>query len=104
MESVRKRSINRMRNVAHPDFWSKVVRLAQQMHSDYRAAFKTLHVGRNRLGHIGAPKNCIHEHDHGWTNCHRQDYFIRRARMVLIAQAAHICNGKDCPECLKLNF
>lgn len=53
---------------------------AEQMHRDYRAAFKALHVGRNRPGHVGAPKNCIPEHDHGWAKCHKRNYFRRRAK------------------------
>lgn len=57
----------------------RVEQIAMQLHAEYRAAFKALHTGRNKPGHIGTPKNCIDEHDHGWANCHKKKYFLRRA-------------------------
>lgn len=57
--------------------------LAELMHQTYRVAFKALHIGRLRSGSIGAKRNCINEHDHGFDSCHKKKYFLRRARMLL---------------------
>ncbi len=57
--------------------------LARELHRQYRAAFKALHTGRNKSGSIGAPKNCIAEHDHGWDACGKQTYFLRRANLMV---------------------
>lgn len=60
-----------------------VEQLAAHLHREFRAAFKALHTGRNRPGHLGVPKNCIQEHDHGWSKCHRKKYFLRRAKHLI---------------------
>jgi len=74
--------------------------LAEFMHQAYRAAFKSLHTGRNKSGSIGLFKNCIHEHDHGFGSCHKKAYFMRRAKMLLTdnvnvyrSGGGHIDNG-----------
>jgi len=56
---------------------SPVELLASQLHREYRAAFKTLHDGGAQCW------NNKGEHDHGWTKCHRQKYFLRRAAMLV---------------------
>lgn len=50
--------------------------LAMQMHREYRAAYKAL--GTRRLGYDDSL------HDHGWEACHRKDYFLNRARRLLL--------------------
>lgn len=67
---------------------SEVEDLAEQLHRDFRAAFKALHTGRNKPGHIGVPKNCINEHDHGWSKCHRKNYFRHRAQRQIETKRA----------------
>ncbi|VVB51710.1 Uncharacterised protein [uncultured archaeon] len=56
---------------------AQIEHVAQQMHKDYRAAFKALH--RGGLVHTSTAQS----HDHGWSNCHRKQYFLRRARKRL---------------------
>jgi hypothetical protein len=68
--------------------------LASQLHREYRAAFKALHSGRGSFMGVGRVRSksgtdCLSEHDHGWTKCHRQKYFLRRAAM-LVKRAAII--------------
>jgi len=74
--------------------------LASQLHREYRAAFKALHSGRGSLLSLSTTRTwmsmcsksrtgCCDEHDHGWTKCHRQKYFLHRAAM-LIKRAAII--------------
>jgi hypothetical protein len=62
--------------------------LASQLHHEYRAAFKALHSGRGSFMGVGRVRSksgtgCLNEHDHGWTKCHRQKYFLRRAAMLI---------------------
>jgi len=71
-----------------------VKQLAAQLHREYRAAFKALHSGCGSFMGVGRVRSkngtgCHNEHDHGWTKCHRQKYFLRRAAM-LIKRAAVI--------------
>lgn len=58
--------------------------LAEQLHKEYRAAFKALHSGRGSFMGVGRVVSkgtgCHSQHDHGWEHCHRKDYFLRRAR------------------------
>ena len=57
--------------------------LASQLHREYRAANKAM-----SANHRAQPPTQL-LHDHGWTKCHRQKYFLRRAAM-LIKRAAVI--------------
>lgn len=70
--------------------------IAQELHRNYRAAFKALHTGRNKPGSIGAPKNCTSEHDHGWDTCGKKDYF--RGRAELLIKRAHVENPETLGE------
>jgi len=54
--------------------------LAEFLHQTYRAADKAMNRDK------GAPPRGIWNfgrHDHGFSKCHRKDYFLRRARMFL---------------------
>jgi hypothetical protein len=62
--------------------------LAEQLHREYRAAFKALHSGRGSFMGVGRVVSkqgtgCRSQHDHGWEHCHRKDYFLRRAKRIL---------------------
>lgn len=52
--------------------------LAEQLHREYRAAFKALHKGERS------------RHDHGWEHCHRKNYFLRRADRWLATERARV--------------
>ena len=58
---------------------------AEQMHADYRAAYKALSGHKPRRAISGYMQNGAH--DHGWVNCHCKDYFRRRAAMLIIRDA-----------------
>lgn len=63
--------------------------LAKELHKFYRAAFKAL---PSYPGFFAAGCNvCIQprgvNHDHGWSNCHKQKYFIKRAEQILAAMS-----------------
>lgn len=47
--------------------------IAIQLHKDFRAAAKA-------FGLVSGPGMIFRVHDHGWAACHRQDYFLQRAR------------------------
>lgn len=54
--------------------------LAKFLHANYRAAFKALHQGGTEFVD---GTGCKDEHDHGWSNCHNQRYFLKRATRIL---------------------
>jgi hypothetical protein len=56
---------------------SPVELLASQLHREYRAAEKSCRC-TDEIGH-----RPYYQHDHGWTKCHRQKYFLRRAAMLI---------------------
>jgi hypothetical protein len=69
--------------------------LAEQLHKEYRAAFKALHSGRGSFMGVGRvvskdATDCRSQHDHGWAHCHRQKYFRRRAERWLAAERAEV--------------
>jgi len=52
--------------------------LAYQLHREHRAAEKAMKratCGRGSLNLL--------LHDHGWSNCSQQKYFVRRAKLIL---------------------
>lgn len=63
--------------------------LAEQLHREYRAAFKALHSGRGSFMGVGRVVSkgtgCHSQHDHGWEHCHRKDYFRHRAERLFRA-------------------
>lgn len=63
--------------------------LAQQMHRDFRAALKAMTKYPGFVAadcqHCNAPE--IISHDHGWSGCHGKDYFLQRAKRVLLSNA-----------------
>lgn len=79
------------------------LQIAEALHKEYRAAVKALHTGRLRPGHVGTSRNCIEEHDHGWSNCHRKQYFIRRALRghIALIEVAPVAaqNAGKCSKC-----
>lgn len=67
----------------------QILFLAKELHSTYRAAFKALHKDANRFA-CHECSGCVNEHDHGWAGCHRQNYFIQRAKHVIKARNVKI--------------
>lgn len=60
---------------------AKATELAIQLHKDFRATFKAMH--RGGLIHTSTAQG----HDHGWAGCNRKDYFLQRAKRVLLSNA-----------------
>ena len=61
--------------VAKPGNFSVVEMLAEELHKQYRAAFKALH--------RPSGTRYLNEHDHGWLACHKRTYFLRRAALLI---------------------
>ena len=60
-----------------------VERLAVELHRQYRAAEKALN-GPDRTDTVPALKDGVMlRHDHSWEGCHKQKYFLQRARTVV---------------------
>lgn len=51
----------------------QIIITAKELHKFYRAATKA--IGDTGWG----------THDHGWQNCHKKAYFLRRAAALLVA-------------------
>lgn len=69
----------------------EVEALAERLHKEFRAAFKALHSGSGTFMGVGRVQakhgtGCLCQHDHGWSKCHRKDYFRRRAERWLVAE------------------
>jgi hypothetical protein len=63
------------RECDHPEV---IMRLAEELHRNHRAAEKAMRTAATGRGSLN-----VLLHDHGWNSCGKREYFIKRAKLIV---------------------